>query len=218
MSLHYDNIARGIFLRRLNRFVAEAEINGGIERVHVRNTGRCTSVISPGAEVSLQRSGDPSRSTAWTLIAVDTPEYGWVNLDSLAPNKMAGEWLRLQGFELIRPEYRFGDSRIDFYAERNSERYLIEVKGCTLERGGIGLFPDAPTARGTKHLRELASAAEKGYHPVIAFVIMLRGIVEVRPNAGIDPVFAGEFQRAVSAGVQPVFIPCRCTAEDIFLI
>ena len=218
MSLHYDNTARGIFLRRLNRFAAEIEVNGSIERVHVRNTGRCTSVISPGAEVSLQRSGDPSRSTAWTLIAVNTPEYGWVNLDSLAPNKMAGEWLREQGFELIRPEYRFGESRIDFYAERNSERYLIEVKGCTLERGGIGLFPDAPTARGAKHLRELSRAAEKGYHPVIAFVIMLRGIAEVRPNAGIDPVFAEEFQRAVNAGVKPVYIPCRCTAEDIILI
>lgn len=217
MSLHYDNISRGIFLRRLNRFVAEAEINGERCTVHVRNTGRCTGVISPGAEVSLQKSDNPARSTSWTLIAVNSPEYGWVNLDSLAPNIMAGEWLKGQGFDIIRPEYRFGESRIDFYAERGGERYLMEVKGCTLEQGGVGLFPDAPTVRGAKHLRELTSALNNGYNAMIAFVIMLRGVKTVRPNAAVDPNFAKEFALAEAAGVKTVFIPCRCTDEDIFI-
>lgn len=215
--MHYDDIVRGTFLRRLNRFVAEVEVQGAVNRVHVRNTGRCTAVISPGAEVSLQRSSDPKRATSFTLIAVNSPEYGWVNLDSLAPNKMAGEWLKGEGFVNIRPEYRFGESRIDFYAERDGEKFLIEVKGCTLERGGIGLFPDAPTSRGAKHLRELALAAEKGYRPVIAFVIMLNGIREVRPNAEIDPLFAAEYAAAQKSGVSTEFITCRCTPEDIFL-
>lgn len=217
MSLHYENISRGIFLRRLNRFIAEAEVDGSVCKVHVRNTGRCTAVISPGAEVSLQRNSDPSRKTSWTLIAVKTPEYGWVNLDSLAPNKIAGEWLERQGFQQIRPEFRFGDSRIDFYAERDGERYLIEVKGCTLEQNGVGLFPDAPTSRGAKHLRELTGAAVKGYRPAIAFVIMLNGIKEVQPNSEIDPEFAAEFANAMAAGVEAYFIPCRCTEDEVFL-
>ena len=215
--IHYDNIERGVFLRRLNRFVAEVEVNGGVSRVHVRNTGRCTAVISPGAEVSLQRSSDPKRATPYTLISVNTERYGWVNLDSLAPNKMAGEWLKENGFVSIRPEYRFGESRIDFYAEKDGEKYLIEVKGCTLENGGVGLFPDAPTARGAKHLRELVSAAKQGYRPVIAFVIMLNGIREVRANAAIDPEFTEEYSKAEKAGVQTQFITCRCSSEDIFL-
>lgn len=215
--LHYENIERGIFLRRLNRFVAEVEVNNEVCRVHVRNTGRCTAVTSPGAEVSLQRSTAPKRATPYTLIALNSPKYGWVNLDSLAPNKLAGEWLKSQGFRNIRAEYRFGDSRIDFCAERDGERYLVEVKGCTLESGGVGLFPDAPTARGAKHLRELTSAVKQGYRPVIAFVIMLDGIREVKPNAEIDPDFAEEYEKARKAGVSTEFITCRCTAEDVLL-
>lgn len=248
MSVNYTNIERGFFLRRLNRFVAEAEVNGQRCLVHVRNTGRCTSVIAPGAEISLQKSPDAARKTAYTLIAVNTPEYGWVNLDSLAPNKIAGEWLRetlikpdltrsneethgsksgtlrfnqcvprKQGFENIQPEYRFGASRIDFYAERNGEKWLIEVKGCTLAEKGVGLFPDAPTQRGAKHLRELAGALNKGYNTMLAFVIMLNGVNSVQPNNAVDPAFAEEFARAQAAGVHIAFIPCRCTPDSVSL-
>ena len=216
--LHYDNIERGIFLRRLNRFVAEVEINGVTERTHVRNTGRCSSVLSPGCEVSLQRSADPNRATPYTLIAANTKKYGWVNLDSLAPNKLAAQWLTQNGFENIRPEFPFGESRLDFYAEKNCGKYLVEVKGCTLEKGGAGRFPDAPTSRGAKHLRELSAAVQKGYRPVIAFVIMLSGVHEVLPNAEIDPEFAAEFDRAKSAGVSTEFICCRCTADEVSLL
>ncbi len=217
MSLHYDDTERGIFLRRVNRFVAEVRTDSGVSTVHVRNTGRCTGTISPGAEVSLQRSTDPARKTAYTLIAVNTPEYGWVNLDSLAPNKMATEWLKTQGFMDIRPEQRFGSSRIDFMAVRGGENWLIEVKGCTLAENGTGLFPDSPTDRGAKHLRELSAAAGQGFRPAIAFVIMLRGVERVVPNSTIDPQFAEEFRKALTSGVQVFFIPCRCTDSDVFL-
>lgn len=217
MSLHYDNTERGVFLRRINRFVAEVRTDSGISSVHVRNTGRCTGVLSPGLEVSLQRNTDPARKTAYTLIAVNTPEYGWVNLDSLAPNKMAAEWLESQGFTDIRPEQRFGASRIDFMAERSGEEWLIEVKGCTLAKNGVGLFPDAPTDRGAKHLRELSAAEGSGFRAAIAFVIMLSGVESVSPNSAVDPQFAEEFVRARNAGVQVFFIPCRCTDSDLFL-
>ena len=211
----YDNIITGSFVRRINRFVAEVIVDGESVRVHVRNTGRCTSVISSGAEVSLQRSADPARKTPYTLIAVNTAEFGWVNLDSLAPNKLAGEWLKRNGFTAIRPEFPYGKSRIDSYAEKDGERWLIEVKGCTLSENGTGLFPDAPTERGTKHLRELAAAESAGYRAMIALVIMLRGVTEVIPNAAIDPEFAEEFAKAVSAGVSTAFIPCDCTADSV---
>lgn len=217
MSLHYDNMERGVFLRRINRFAAEVQVSGEICTAHVRNTGRCTSVLSPGAEVSLQRNADPTRKTRYTLIAVSTPGFGWVNLDSLAPNKLAGEWLKKRGFTEIKPEQRFGSSRIDFMAERGGEKWLIEVKGSTLTQNGIGTFPDAPTERGTKHLRELTAAAGRGFRTAIAFVIMLRGVEKVVPNSEVDPRFAEEFAKAQSAGVQIFFIPCICTDCDVFL-
>lgn len=214
----YDNIVSGEFIRRLNRFVSEVRVGGEVFCAHVRNTGRCTGALSPGAEVSLQRSNDPARKTPFTLIAVNTQKYGWINLDSLAPNVMAGEWLKGQGFDLISPEHAFGESRIDFYMERSGERHLMEVKGCTLAENGVGLFPDAPTKRGAKHLRELARAAGLGYHAAVAFVIMLNGVERAEPNAAVDPEFAEEFARAVSAGVKPIFISCRCTPDSVTLL
>lgn len=215
--MKYPDIVRGEFLRRPNRFIAEVMVNGETARAHVRNTGRCTHVLNPGCEVSLQKSSDPGRTTKFTLIAVNTAQYGWVNLDSLAPNKLAGEWLAENGFTEIKPEFPFGDSRIDFYAEKNGERWLIEVKGCTLAENGTGLFPDAPTKRGAKHLRELAKAAETGYRTAIAFVIMLRGVEEVRANAAVDREFSEEFSRATANGVSVFCIPCECTADTVQL-
>lgn len=215
--MKYEDIVPGIFLRRLNRFVAEVSVDGAVQRAHVRNTGRCTCVLHPGSAVSLQRSRDPGRATPFTLIAVDSAEYGWVNLDSLAPNKLAGEWLAARGFTSIKPEFRFGQSRIDFYAERGGERWLVEVKGCTLAENGTGKFPDAPTARGAKHLRELSGALSQGFRPMIAFVIMLRGVTAVEPNSAVDPEFAVEYSRAAAAGVVTEFIPCNCTPDSVNL-
>lgn len=214
----YSDIVCGVFLRRLNRFVAEVEIGGELVRVHVRNTGRCTSVLAPGREVSLQKSADPERATPYTLIAVNTPEYGWVNLDSLAPNKLAGEWLRSRGFTQIKPEYCFGSSRVDFYAERNGERWLIEVKGCTLAKNGVAFFPDAPTKRGTKHLRELSGAVPQGHRSMILFVIMLRGVTSVEPNSEVDPEFAAEYVRAAAAGVLTGTVTCECTEDSVSIV
>ena len=214
----YDNIVHGIFLRRLNRFVCEVQVNGEVFPAHVRNTGRCTGVIAAGAEVSLQRSTDSSRKTPFTLIAVSTPQYGWVNIDSLAPNVMAGEWLSKQGFELIHPEHEFGESRIDFYMEKGEQKYLLEVKGCTLEVGGIGYFPDAPTERGVKHLHELAQAQRAGYRCAVAFVIQMEGITEVRPNVGTQPEFGTALAEAKAAGVSVLFLLCHVGRDSLEIV
>ena len=214
----YDNIVHGIFLRRLNRFVCEVQVNGEVFPAHVRNTGRCTGIIAAGAEVSLQRSTDSSRKTPFTLIAVSTPQYGWVNIDSLAPNVMAGEWLSKQGFELIHPEHEFGESRIDFYMEKGEQKYLLEVKGCTLEVDGIGYFPDAPTERGVKHLHELAQAQQAGYRCAVAFVIQMEGITEVRPNVSTQPEFGTALTEAKAAGVSVLFLLCHVGRDSLEIV
>ena len=139
-----------------HRFIAHVDIDGRRETVHVKNTGRCRELLLPGAEVWLSGSENPSRKTAYDLIVVRKSNGLLINIDSQAPNVVAREWLETQNYDAIRPEYVHGQSRLDFMMERGNERFLMEVKGCTLERNGIGFFPDAPTERGAKHLRELA--------------------------------------------------------------
>lgn len=213
--MKYENTRTAIFISRPNRFTAIVEIDGEKETVHVKNTGRCRELLLPGADVVLQKSDNPNRKTRYDLISVRKENLGWVNIDSQATNKVMGEWLKTQGYTLIRPEYTYGDSRIDFYMEKGEERYLMEVKGCTLEIDGIGYFPDAPTERGIKHLQELAKAVDKGYHTILAFVIQMNGITEVRPNMKTHPAFGESLEEAKKAGVEVLFLPCHVTENTL---
>ena len=201
-TIKYENTVPGTFKRK----------------VHVKNTGRLRELLLPGAKVTLQRASDPNRKTAYDLISVYKPELEWVNIDSLVPNKLMMQQLMGMGYDIVKPEYSFGDSRFDFYMERDGEKFLTEVKGCTLaadlERG-TGLFPDAPTERGVKHLDELAAAAQKGYHCQIAFVIQMNGIHTVFPNDDTQPEFGQALRRAVKAGVQVVCCGCHVEADSI---
>ena len=207
--MNYQNIIHGQFHSRPNRFIAKVWIDGELETVHVKNTGRCRELLLPGAEVILECCDQPTRKTKYDLIGVYKEGLGLVNIDSQAPNKVAKEWLLQQDYTCVRPEYTYGDSRIDFYMERGEERYLMEVKGCTLEVDGIGYFPDAPTERGIKHLHELCKAVDEGYHCMLAFVIQMEGIHEVRANAETHPAFGVALEEARQAGVEIVFLPCK---------
>ena len=205
-------------MRRNNRFVAEVLIDGNPEQVHVKNTGRLQELLLPNAKVTLQRADNPDRSTAYDLISVYKPRLKWVNIDSLAPNELMKQQLMSLNYDVVRPEYTFGDSRFDFYMEREGEKYLTEVKGCTLAadlKRGIGLFPDAPTERGVKHLDELAAAAKDGYHCQIAFVIQMNGIHMVFPNDDTQPDFGQALVRAAKAGAQVVYYSCHVEADSI---
>ena len=206
--MQYQNIRRGVFLDRPNRFVAHVEIGGLRETVHVKNTGRCRELLIPGREVILSHSDSPSRKTAYDLIAVEKPGLGLVNIDSQAPNYVMKDWLLGLDFDLIKPEFSYGSSRIDFYMERRGRRYLIEVKGCTLEIGGVGYFPDAPTERGLKHLHELARAQQEGFLASVAFVIPMGGVTKVLPNMETHPAFGIALSEAEAAGVQVLYLPC----------
>ena len=216
--MRYSNIIRGLFLDRPNRFIAHAEIEGKKETVHVKNTGRCRELLLPGAEVWLTAPGTEGRKTKYDLVAVKKNNGLLINIDSQAPNAVVKEWLEKQDFDRIKPEYSYGDSRIDFYLERGAERILMEVKGCTLEVDGIGYFPDAPTERGVKHLGELAKAVKDGYRSVIAFAIQMDGITEVRPNIQTHPEFGNAMREAGEAGVEVLFLPCHVEPDGLTVI
>lgn len=186
----------------------------------MKNTGRCKELLLPDADVVLEVSDNPNRKTKYDLICVYKEGLGWVNIDSQAPNKVAKEWLEKQDYALIKPEYTYGNSRIDFYMEKEKspdvmKRYLMEVKGCTLEIDGIGYFPDAPTERGVKHLRDLAKAAGEGYQCYAAFVVQMEGIHEVRANVATHQEFGDALEAAKAAGVKILCLGCRVTEDTL---
>lgn len=212
--MKYSDTIYAVFASRPNRFEAYVDIEGECELVHVKNTGRCREILIPGVVVILQKSNNPSRKTKYDLIAAYKPDFGIINIDSQAPNRVAGEWLAGKGFDYIKPEYTYGDSRIDFYMERGGEKYLMEVKGCTLEKKGIGYFPDAPTERGVKHIHELIKAGKEGYNTALCFVIGMNGIQEVRANVETHPEFAEAMKEAADNGVKIIFLECLITKDE----
>ena len=217
-EIKYENTVEGIFIQRLNRFAAEAEVDGKTEQIHIMNTGRLENLLIPRARITVQKTDNLERSTSYDLISVYKPRFKWVNVDSLAPNELMKQQLLGMHYDLVRPEYAYGDSRFDFYMERRGEKYLTEVKGCTLAadlKRGIGLFPDAPTQRGVKHLEELAAAAGEGYHCQIAFVIQMNRIRTVFPNVETQPEFGQALVRAARSGVQVVCYRCHVDADSM---
>ena len=206
-NMKYGEIIRGLFYKRINRFIAEVCIEGVNERVHIKNTGRLKELFLPGTEVLLDRSANPERKTKYSLIAVKKGDQ-WVNIDSQAPNKIgfealqAGEISEFGLVDTIRKEVAYGASRFDLYFEQGQQKGFIEVKGVTLERDGIAMFPDAPTTRGTKHVLELAKAVQEGYSCAVLLVVQLKGCQYFVPNRETDPAFADALVYAANAGVQ----------------
>ena len=218
--MKYTNQYPAIFISRPNRFIATVDIEGTIETVHVKNTGRCRELLIPGVKVMLEKSNNPDRKTKYDLVMVYKENLGWVNIDSQMPNALVREWLESEpeefsGLTLIKPEYTYGDSRVDFYLERGDEKILIEVKGVTLEIDGIGYFPDAPTERGVKHIRELIKSKREGYEAYIAFVIQMNGIKEVRANMNTHREFGVALEEAQKAGVKVLMLECNVSENEI---
>ncbi len=222
--MKYCKVCPAVFLERPNRFIALCQLNGETVKAHVKNTGRCRELLVPGAAVILEESENPSRKTRYSLIAV------WkgamlVNMDSQAPNKVLGEAMR-QGFQLpgmtepvqlLQGEKTYGDSRLDFYGETAAEKLWIEVKGVTLEENGCALFPDAPTSRGERHIRELIRAAKEGFAAYIVFVIQMQGVKSFSPNRRTHPAFAEALLEADRAGVHIAAYDCRVAPGEIRL-
>ncbi len=219
-------IVKAKFLSRPNRFIALVELNGETVAVHVKNTGRCKELLPEGATVCLAASDNPARKTPYDLVAVEKVKSDgtvlFINMDSQAPNAIAAEWLPQSGLfspdAVYRREVTHGDSRFDFCIHEGqgstprSTAYL-EVKGCTLERNGVAYFPDAPTERGVKHIRELTALAREGQPAYILFVVQMKGITALRPNDETHPAFGQALREASAAGVRVLAVDCVVKTE-----
>jgi sugar fermentation stimulation protein A len=209
----------GIFHARPNRFIAHIEIDGQMQICHVKNTGRCRELLPPGAKVWCQESTNPNRKTKYDLIAVQKGDR-LINMDSQAPNIAAGEWLRSGGLgpvEQVKAETVHGDSRFDFSFVKDGTLCFLEVKGVTLETDGVCAFPDAPTERGTKHLRGLIQAAREGYGAYVLFVIQMSDVKYLHPNDATDPAFAAALREAAENGVTILAMDCAVTPDTMQL-
>lgn len=216
--MNYTNVEKGCFCRRPNRFIAEVQLGDGIAVCHVKNTGRCRELLVPGAEVYLQREDNPKRKTKYSLIHVQKGER-LINIDSQAPNRIAGEWLPQSGLfpedTVFLPEKAFENSRFDFYFEHGTAKGYLEVKGVTLEENGVASFPDAPTKRGEKHLRELIRCRGQGLEAYVLFVVQMSRVRYFTPNKKNDPAFAQALREAYESGVTILAMDCLVEPEKV---
>lgn len=219
--MEYSNIYTGIFIKRPNRFIAIVQIEGKEEVCHVKNTGRCRELLIEGVKVLLEKSNNQNRKTLFDLVAVYKGNL-LINMDSQAPNKAAREWLETGSLfahaKTVQPEKKYGASRIDFYIEtQEQEKILLEVKGVTLEQEGICMFPDAPTERGIKHIKELEKSIKEGYQAYILFVIQMKGMTEFRPNDMTHKAFGEALRHAVKKGVHVLAYDCVVTENHMWI-
>lgn len=219
--MKYEHTLSAVFLERPNRFIAYAQADGRQVTCHVKNTGRCRELLVPGCEVILQHHPDAlaaGRKTEYSLIQVykETDHRELINMDSQAPNQVAWEWFsRHPGFSDVRREVTFGNSRFDLAFHTGGRSGFAEVKGVTLEEGGIARFPDAPTLRGVKHLYELAEAVRSGFEAYVFFVIAMKGIRRFEPNVSMHPEFGTALKAAAAAGVHVLAYDCIVKPDSL---
>ena len=220
--MKYENIKKGLFQSRPNRFVAYVTIDGREERVHVKNTGRCKELLLPQSTVFLEESQNKNRKTKYSLVAVYKGER-LVNMDSQAPNAVVEEALKKGRIteigipSFVKREVTFGHSRCDSYYDKGDAKGFIEVKGVTLEENGAALFPDAPTQRGTKHIYELIQAKKEGYQANILFLIQMQGVLSMKPHQKRDEAFAKALKQAQKQGVCILAYDCMVKQNSIDL-
>ncbi|WP_294098278.1 DNA/RNA nuclease SfsA [uncultured Ruminococcus sp.] len=216
--MRYTNIHKGTFISRPNRFIANVMIDGREEVCHVKNTGRCRELLVEGCTVWLEHSDSESRKTAFDLVTVEKG-HRLINMDSQAPNKAVVEWLREKkpfgdGF-CVYPERKYGNSRFDFYMESQNRKIFMEVKGCTLEKDGVVLFPDAPTLRGVKHIRELSRCLDEGYEAYIMILVQMSDVKYFTPNYDTHPEFGEALEKAAQKGVKILCYDCDVTPDSM---
>lgn len=216
--MRYGKVIPGVFLKRPNRFIAHVETAAGEQICHVKNTGRCRELLVPGCRVYLEESSNPARKTKYDLIAVEKGGL-LINMDAQAPNRVFREWAEAGGFlpgvRAVHPEYVYGGSRLDFCLETDRGLHLVEVKGVTLEDRGLARFPDAPTERGVRHIRELQRAVEEGLDATLFFVVQMKEVHSVAPNDETHPAFGRALREAAAAGVKVEAWDCAVTPDSL---
>lgn len=221
--MKYQKTKTALFLKRPNRFIAHVILEGKEEIVHVKNTGRCQELLKPKAKVILEESENPNRKTKFSLIAVYKDQL-LVNMDSQVPNLVVFDGIKdnkideIKNTEILKREVTFGQSRFDLYFEKeNNIKGFVEVKGVTLEKQGVAMFPDAPTLRGTKHVREMIQAVKAGYQGFIIFLVQMEGIRYFTPNTKMDPNFSDALKEAQEEGVKILVFDSQVTQNSISL-
>lgn len=219
----YKSIEQSIFIERPNRFIAKCLLNGETVTVHVKNTGRCKEILVPGTKVYLEKATSALRKTAYSLIAAEKNGQ-IINIDSQAPNSAVAEALK-EGFgpyldmpapiTLLKSEKKYINSRFDFYAETQNDKIFIEVKGVTLEKDGVALFPDAPTERGIKHVKELIEAVHNGFISYLILVAQMKNVAYFTPNTETHQDFANILKIAEKEGVKIIAYDCLVTPSLI---
>ncbi len=215
--MKYYNTKQAVFIDRPNRFIANCIINGKSEACHVINTGRMKELTIPGAKAIVCEKDGKNRKTRYDLIALEK-DGQLINIDSQAPNKLAVEILPrvFEDIITVKSECKYGNSRFDIFVETKTEKAFVEVKGVTLKDGSTARFPDAPTERGLKHVRELIKAKEEGYSAYIFLIIKMKGIDRFSPNRITHPEFAEALIQAHNAGVKILAFDCIVTQDSIF--
>lgn len=216
--MKYENIKKGIFISRPNRFIANIKLDGKTEVCHVKNTGRCKELLTDNAVVYVCKSNNSKRKTKYDLITVRKGDR-LINMDSQIPNKVFAQWINegglLKNVTYIRAEKTFGSSRLDYYIEADGDKIFAEIKGVTLEENGIAKFPDAPTQRGVKHILELINAAAAGYKAYAVFVIQTDNIKYFTPNYKTHKAFGEALKKAQEKGVNLIALECTVTESTI---
>ena len=217
-NMKYSNIYKGTFLERPNRFIAICEIDGKQETCHVKNTGRCRELLVKGATVYLEKSSNPNRKTQYDLVCVEKNNK-LINMDSQIPNYVVTEFLDkiFNDITYVKQEYKYGNSRFDIYVETKTDKIFVEVKGVTLEEDGVVRFPDAPTERGVKHLKELQKAVSEGFRACVVFLVQMQDVKYFEPNYETHPEFASELKKAYENGVEILVYDSIVTHDEIKL-
>lgn len=222
-----NKVIKGSFIKRLNRFEGIVEIDGREELVHIPNTGRCRELFVNGARVLLEVRESKTRKTPYELIMVYKGDR-LISMDSQAPNRIVEEAVKLGltkeigDYAYVKREVFYQSSRFDLFLKKTEESgredsCYIEVKGVTLEVDGTAMFPDAPTERGARHVKELADAHKEGYRAVIVFLIQMGNVRQFIPNTLMDPQFSEALAAANHDGVEVLAYNCRVEENEIVL-
>jgi len=219
--MDFSDLVPAFFAKRGNRFTAGVRlVAGGTSTAFIPTTGRLTGVLTPGCRVWLEKAENPKRKTPYTLVLSELPGGGLCSTNAYLANVLFSEAVekgRLAAFpyETVENEVPFGNSRLDFRLSNPGETCWVEVKSVTFVENGVGMFPDAPTARGRKHLGELEKLVEKGDRASAVFIAQREDALTFAPYEAIDPEFADALRHAVENGVEVHAYRCAVSTERV---
>lgn len=223
--MQYQQVEIGQVIKRISRFTVQVALHGETVLAHLSNTGRNKELLVPGHDISIKKAANPERKTPYDILAV-ARDGRWINIDSLAPNRVVNAALRdgslvLPGLQeplVVHPETTWRDSRLDFAGvDANGRQWFAETKGVTLANGAHAAFPDAPTTRGLKHVHTLTLAQQAGFASYLIFVVQLPEIADMTIYKDRFAELAPAITNAKAAGVQVLAIGCDVGPEHIDL-